>query len=377
MSGEINGGRKHPGRWRVPAALGSAGRPRTARRRAGLLGAVTVAAAVALVPSAGRAGSGPAQALRTGAAVTRSAPAVTGNFVTLLFSRTEISAADGCVENDNSIARLDTTVAPYMQSLGMKGTGTLVTDRTYATKRFCTHYQDDLTASWADATNLSQNYGWKFVSHTATYPTVQQIENFTPEQAYHQTCGTIDTLKSHGLSGAAGMIAYPGSWTGSTAVLNLQTQYSQYCFDWGRKSNVNSKRGITDPSAATTPPYWQYTSGIVGGNCNNSALPCYNLGSNTRYSLPSNIIRRIQNLQPGQWLTLQAYILVTGKNPAYTQDRMRWDCTSPDPADHWTNVTVRYCWSDYQQILQAIANDPSITVTDPLTVGQAWGRPYS
>ena len=55
---------------------------------------------------------------------------------------------------------------------------------------------------------------------------------------------------------------------------------------------------------------------------------------------------------------------------------MRWDCTSSNPALHWTNTTVRYCYSDYQQIMQAIAADPSITVTDPLTVGRAWGRPF-
>jgi hypothetical protein len=97
---------------------------------------------------------------------------------------------------------------------------------------------------------------------------------------------------------------------------------------------------------------------------------------NGRYTLPSTLIARIEALKPGQWYTLQAYLLVTGKNPQYTSDRMRWDCTSSDPAEHWTNTTVRYCWSDYQQIIQAIAADPSITVTDPLTVGQAWGRPF-
>ena len=54
----------------------------------------------------------------------------------------------------------------------------------------------------------------------------------------------------------------------------------------------------------------------------------------------------------------------------------RWDCTSPNPALHWTNITVRYCYSDWQKIIQAIAADPNITVTDPQTVGEAYGRPY-
>src|SRR5689334_5702927 len=204
---------------------------RVNRRRAGLLSAVTVAAAVALVPAAGAAASGPARA--PGAHPVRAA-AVAGKFVTLLFSRSEISAADNCVEDDTNIARLDTTVAPYLQSLGMAGTGTLVTKRTDDTTRVCTHYNDDLTASWADATSLAQNYGWSFVSHTATYPSLAKIESLTPTQAIAETCGSEATIKAHGLPGAAGMIAYPGSYTKNPAVVKLQTLYGDTCLD--RKS---------------------------------------------------------------------------------------------------------------------------------------------
>ena len=345
-------------------------------RRTGLLGAVTVAAAVALVPAAGMAGTGPSQALGAGAASARNA-AGTGPFVTLLFSRTEMSAADNCVEDDSNIATLDGTVAPYLQSLGMTGTGTLVTKKTGDTTRNCTHYNDDLTASWADATNLAQNFGWSFVSHTATYPTLAQIQSFTPAEAKAQTCGSEATIAAHGLPGAAGMIAYPGSYTKNPAVVNLQAQYGSTCFDWGRQYD-QAKHGVTMKSQATTPPYWQYTIAVVGGPCNVPTAPCYTVHvQNGRYTLPSTIIARIQALKPGQWYTLQAYLLVTGKNPKYAHNKMRWDCTSSDPALHWTNTTVRYCYSDYQQILQAIAADPSITVTDPLTVGRAWGRPFS
>src|SRR5262249_2736843 len=95
-------GRKHPG-----------------RRRAWLLGAVTVAAAVALVPTTRAAAGGPALGLRTGAASASNAATAPGPFVTLLFSRTEISAADNCIENDDSIAPLDTTVPPSLQPLAL------------------------------------------------------------------------------------------------------------------------------------------------------------------------------------------------------------------------------------------------------------------
>jgi len=348
---------------------------RAGRRRAGLLSAVTVAAAVALMPAAGAAATGQARAPHAGAAPARAA-AAPGPFVTLLFSRSEISAADNCVEDDTNIARLDTTVAPYLHSVGMAGTGTLVTRRTDDTTRHCTHYNDDLTASWADATGLAQTYGWSFVSHTATYPTLQQIENFTPAEAKAQTCGSEATIKAHGLPGAAGMIAYPGSYTKNPAVVNLQAQYGDTCFDWGRMYD-QAKHGLTKLIDASTPPYWQYTISVVGGPCNDPTQPCYTVHvQNGRYTLPSAIIARVEALKPGQWYTLQAYLLVTGKNPKYASNRMRWDCTSSDPALHWTNTTVRYCYSDYQQIIQAIAADPSITVTDPLTVGRAWGRPF-
>jgi len=351
-------------------------RKHAGRRRVGLLSAVTVAAAVALVPAAGSVASGSVRAASAGLAPSPTSPLGPGPYVTLLFSRTEMSAADNCVENDTNIATLDGTVAPYLQSLGMAGTGTLVTKKTGDTTRNCTHYNDDLTASWADATNLAQNYGWSFVSHTATYPTLQQIENFTPAEAKAQTCGSEATIKAHGLPGAAGMIAYPGSYTKNPAVVNLQTQYSSTCFDWGRQYD-QAKHGVTMKSQATTPPYWQYTIAVVGGPCNDPSQPCYTVHvQNGRYTLPSTIIARIEALKPGQWYTLQAYLLVTGKNPKYALNKMRWDCTSSDPALHWTNTTVRYCYSDYQQILQAIAADPSITVTDPLTVGRAWGRPF-
>ena len=353
------------------------GKKHTGTRRAGLLSAVTVAAAMALVPAAGSVANGSVQPPSAGLATPHRTALGSGPFVTLLFSRTEISAADNCVENDTNIARLDTVVVPYLQSVGMAGTGTLVTKRTDATTRHCTHYNDDLTASWADATNLAQNYGWHFVSHTATYPSLAKIESLTPQQAYNETCGSEATIAAHGLPGAAGMIAYPGSYTKNPAVVNLQTQYGQTCFDWGRQYDHSRHGQNVLSTASTTPPYWVYPVAVVGGPCNDPTQPCYTVHvQNGRYTMPSTIINQINRLQPGQWYIFQAYVLVTGKNPKYTSDKMRWDCTSPNSALHWTNVTVRYCYSDYQQIIQAIAAKTNITVTDPQTIGKAYGRPF-
>src|SRR6516162_8259492 len=300
-----------------------------------------------------------------------SGSATAGPYVTLLFSRSEITAADGCVPDDSGIARLDTVVAPYLRSLGMAGTGSLATGVTQATALNCVHYNDSLSASWADAASLAANFGWSFVSHTATYPA--GLANLTPTQSYAQTCGSAASLDAHGFPGGHGLIAYPGA---QASPLTLQSRYGANCFAWGRMIN---KSGMTPATSGSTPPYWQETEADNGGACNVATAACYTVASATgghpRYVLPSTIIAQIQALQPGQWFTLQSYVLVTGTNPGYSHNADRWDCTSSNPALHWTNDSERYCYSDWQQIVNAIAAMPGVTVTNPLTVGMAFGRP--
>ena len=293
-------------------------------------------------------------------------------YATLLFAQTQMTAGDGCLPVDTGVARLDTTVAPYLASLGMSGTGSVVTARTLDTTLRCTHSNESMTASWADATALAQTYHWSFVSHTATYP--GNLAELTPAKAQAETCGSAQTLDAHGLPGAHGMIAYPGAQSSPASV---QAIYGASCFAWGRQYYWT---GITTDVAtsAATAPYWQTTKGLNGGPCNLSTASCYRIAASgsTRYNLPAPIVTRIKSLQPGQWFTLQAYLLVTGTNPPYSSaNTTRWDCTSPDPRLHWTNDNERYCLSDWEQIVAAIAARTDIVVTDPLTVGIAYGRP--
>jgi hypothetical protein len=291
-----------------------------------------------------------------------------------------MTAADNCAENDTGVARLDTTVAPYLQSLGFKGTGSVVTGSTLQSSELCTHYNDSLSGSWDDAGVLANQFGWAFISHTADYPGPYKMAHLTAKQQYNETCGSAATIDAHGLPGGHGMIAYPGA---QKPPLNLQSTYGVQCFDWGR---TYGHGGLTQQSAATTAPYWQNTEAVAGGPCADSALPCFTMTAqgSKRYSQPSAIIAQLNSLQPGQWLTLQAYVLVTGASPTYSQNQTKWDCTSANSADHWSNDVERYCYSDYQQIVAAItqfnanaaaAGTAPITVADPLTVGIAFGRP--
>lgn len=306
-----------------------------------------------------------------GEAVPRSvtASAATPVYVTLLFSRTAISAADDCRQVDAGVARLDTVVAPWLTSLAMTGTGTLTTDRTQASARTCVHSRSTLAASWADAKALSTTRGWAFTSHTATYP--PSLATLTAERSYAETCGSAQTLDAQGLRGGHGMISYPGAQPVPTT---LQASYASHCFAWGRQY---SKTGVTTSAAARTAPYWQYTKAVNGGACNVSSQPCYTIPSvgNPRYNLPSSVVQIVNGLQPGQWFTLQAYLLVRGASPTYTTNTTKWDCRSSDPRLHWTNDNERYCYVDWQRIVRALKARGDVVVTDPLTVGTAFGRP--
>jgi hypothetical protein len=291
-------------------------------------------------------------------------------YATLFFSRSEITASDACEPDDHAIARLDTTVAPYLHSLRMAGTGSPVTHVTHKKKDNCTHYGDSLTASWTQATSLAQTYGWHFVSATATYP--RNMNVLSPRRQQAETCGSANVIEAHGLPGAHGLIAYPGA---QGLPYGVQATDGTRCFAWGREFD---KSGTTTTAMGGTAPYWQFTRAFNGGPCNDPVAACYTIASHgsTRYATPSQIIALVVALQPGQWLTLQSYILVTGKNPPYRGNGTRWDCTSPNPDLHWANDVERYCYNDFQQVVRAIAKR-HITVADPLTVGMAFGRPAS
>lgn len=297
---------------------------------------------------------------------TREAAPAPGPFVTFLFSRTEITGAVDCVPNSTGVARLDTAVAPYLRSLHIAATGSLQTAGTGATARNCTHYRSTIMGSWADATMLSSTYGWSFVSHTATYPT--DLRALSPQQQWDETCGSARAIDRHGLHGGHGLIAYPGAGT-SPALLH--ETFGQHCFAWGRHYDETA---TTAASAASTPPYWQETGAFNGGPCNVRTAACYSrpLASGHRYSLPSALVARVTALAPGSWATLQSFVLVAGAGQAGT---IRWDCTASNPALHWTNDNERYCYKDFQAVARAVHARADITVTDPLTVGVAWGRP--
>jgi hypothetical protein len=310
--------------------------------------------------------------LATPALAARRGAATTGPFLTLLFSRTEVTGAgplnalNKCIaEDDNGVARLDTVVAPALAALGLHPTGSIQIASTADSSFACTHSGLTLRTSWSLARLLASQDGWSFVSHSASYPGSElawTVRGFAAP--YAETCATEQALEAQGLPGAAGLFAWPHNYIYAPAVPDVET-----CFDFNR---LYTPTGITDQATATAPPYAEPAKEIKGGPCNDPTAPCYSYSfplAQGRYSLPSQLSALIASVKANQWMTLQGYVFVTGSRPGY------WDCSSADPAEHWTWDTERYCWNDYLAIVSSLP--AGVTVTDPASVAAAWGRQVS
>jgi hypothetical protein len=293
--------------------------------------------------------------------------------LSIVFSRTELSAADHsvggeygtCVRDDRGIAPLDTVVAPFIAShypnihplVGSVETGHMADSGTW-----CAHNGKTAAASWAAMQSLQAGYGWRFISASRTR--VRVWTKLTPAQINAETCGSRDTIQSHGLLGAAGQY----NWPNNVIDLTVQQQYVRQCFGFGREYGS----GVTTPAWSQANSGLQLTRGIHGGHCTDATQPC-SAGIAAAYMTPNKVIGKIKALQPGQWLSIQSYVLVTGTKPAYATNQNRWDCTSANPARHWTNDVERYCWVDFQAILAAIP--ATVQVSAPDAVAAVWGMP--
>jgi hypothetical protein len=131
-------------------------------------------------------------------------------FVELTFSRTEVTATDGgCTADDTNIARLDTTVEPYLHSLGLTATGSIETGPTQPAGFWCAHYGLTMATSWNLARQLAAD-GWTFVSHSLDYP-ASTWSSLTLAQKWDETCGSAQTIDANGLPGGDDMFLWPNN----------------------------------------------------------------------------------------------------------------------------------------------------------------------
>src|SRR5205823_4380720 len=129
------------------------------------------------------------------------------SYVTILFSRSEITTANRCVADGTNAVRLDTTVLPWLHQIGYKATGTVETGPTKQSSMYCTHSASTLAASWNQLTAFNQKYGFQPVSHSRTYPTNPPLSQLSPSRQYSETCGSLQDLQNHGFRRGDGLFA--------------------------------------------------------------------------------------------------------------------------------------------------------------------------
>jgi IPT/TIG domain len=305
-----------------------------------------------------------AAAARPASTASRPAQPSAPAYLTVMIGRALASKAVGCATPAGMLT-LDTVVQD-LAAVGVNVTVPVIPGRTLATGTNC--IANNLYPSWADLTNLATTYGLNAVSASQSYAHMTSLA--TQAQEFKQSCGSLSAFVANGFRRAWGLFAYPDNMYSST----IQTSVVQDCFAFGRTyADPHTATGsqLTNTQATIASPWLQVTDDIGGGKCNDQTQPCYTEGPSTtgRY-LPPATLHNLTIVAPGTWTSLQAYTFVNGASaPGST---IKWDCTSPNWQEHWTSLYEVYCWNDFLTALTGIPS--SVTITDPVTVAQAWGR---
>jgi hypothetical protein len=284
-------------------------------------------------------------------------------YLTLSFGRTQWVTAKDCVRLPNTVDL--GTVATELDGRGLVGTGNVVTGRTPETGLRCFGGYV-LHPGWDRLAQLRDDRGWTFVSASATYP---NFATLTAEQQRMESCGTLRTFEDHGHMRAWGSFAYPNDSYSTTA----QTDVVSTCFAYGRTYDDSLPLSTANENVRSemTAPWFQRTTSVFGGSCNDPTLACYSASYVRRYSSVTDL-RRLMSVGPDRWFNVQAYRFVVGARGVLGRSGMNWDCRSSDWRAHWASASELYCWVDYKRILNAIPE--GVVVTDPATVAEAWGR---
>ncbi len=281
-------------------------------------------------------------------------------YVSILFGRIQWAQAENCVRMATAVDL--GTAADALAARGLTATGNIVLNQVPASGFWC-EGGFSLHPGW-DRIQLLRQQGWSFVSAGKYY---RYMTGLSYQQQKDNSCGSLPLFAQRGID-ASGLFAYPNDQYSAS----IQADPVSTCFDWGRTYGT----GVTSRWQAGQP-WFQSTHTTQGARCNRPNAGCpYAAFEKWQYTLPSRIIATIQNLQPGQWYSVQFYRFVTGAN-LDSLDRFRWDCRATDPTLHWATRPEVYCWNDFVQVIDVLAQERAATglvVTDPASVAAAWGR---
>jgi hypothetical protein len=277
-----------------------------------------------------------------------SAPA----YATVMFGRTGWAQATGCGEMAGTV---DLGVAVgWLSSQGIPAAGGLTTGRTKETTEFCeSNYI--LYPSWAQLEQLQSSYGFQVISQSADYTGWKSAN--TDAEINAESCATIPTFKAHGFTKSWGMFAFPDNSRTDQQIADVNQCFA---FDRVYSPSQNSQAKMSNP------PYRAGTVSVTSGNCNDKAAACATkIKGGKTYMLPARL-SAILSPKSGQYNLVQFYRFVSGSGRVGS---VSWDCTSPNPNEHWVNYYELYCYNDFQAAV--MGHGAGVTFTDPATVATA------
>ncbi len=298
-------------------------------------------------------------------------------YLTISFGRSVYGQFNniGCTKPTVGAMTLDQVLSELStQSRPLTAVGNVIVDRTSSTStNICVG--NNTYPTWAQLVQWHSEYGYDVTSDGDTYahlagpgaisfPYTSPVNGMVIPSLNSEICGSLSYFTQNGLN-AVGMFDYPDNKYSAS----IQLSTTATCFDFGRMYNTGPN---IEPTTESGNNWFASTISINGGDCNDPSPTdtCHNIKGATRQYTNVPHLESLANVNPGTWVDLQFYRLVTGSN--INNSTNSWDCTSPNWYDHWTGQSELFCNNDFLSIINSIPS--TVIVTDPATVATAWGR---
>lgn len=246
-----------------------------------------------------------------------------------------------------------------------------------------------MSASLNDLGMLRDTYGWTFVADSiGPMPSDASdrppIESLSCTDKITTASASLAELARFGHRRAWGLFADPGNSVSAPTLSDVTSRLYSFTRKYG--SNL-AQNQMTEAKALAGD--WARFQSVVGGRCTDSAAPCFNhqvVGDpgNTSYEHPDYLFPYMV-ATPGAWRGIQFYRFVRGANvpagypgsataPVGSSRESYWDCTSPNPARHWTSRAEIYCYADFVHLVGRLyAEHPDVVTTDTAHLATTWG----
>jgi hypothetical protein len=244
-----------------------------------------------------------------------------------------------------------------------------------------------MSASLNDLAMLRDTYDWTFVADSIgplpSNPVDRpNIVSLTCEDQITTAAASLAELERLGHRRAWGLFADPGN----SVTDPIRDAITSRLYTFTRKYGGNlAQNEITKAKALSGD--WARFQSVTGGRCNDPSATCYDhhieMGTDSRYERP-DYVYPFMVATPGNWRGIQFYRFVRGTHlpagypgtagsPAGSARESYWDCSSPNPDRRWTSRDEMYCYVDFVEVIERLADEhPEIVTADAAHVATSW-----